>query len=177
MSRARRVLACAVLLALAGCRSTPEASRAGAPRFDDAAFQRDLLMLRPVGPAAELARTIPGNVVLVSFFATWCFPCLAEVPTLQALQRDYGDQGVRVVAVGMDLEGAKVLEPFAYTMEVNYPVLIADERISEGRSAFGPIRELPTTFVLDRDGKALGAWQGVAPHKAVAEAIERALKR
>lgn len=172
MSRAARALGCAVLLALAGCRSAPEA-----PPLDDAAFQRELLALQPIGPAAELARTLPGNVVLVSFFATWCFPCVAELPTLQALQRDYGPQGFRMVGVGMDLEGAKVLEPFAYSMELNYPVLLADERIREGKSVFGPIRALPTTVLMDREGRVLGAWQGMAPHEAVAKAIEKALKR
>jgi hypothetical protein len=102
---------------------------------------------------------------------------VAELPTLQSLQRDYGTRGFRMVGVGMDLEGAKVLEPFAYSMELNYPVLLADERIRDGRSAFGPIRAIPTTFLLDREGKVLGAWQGMAPHEAVAEAIEKALKR
>lgn len=172
MRRAARALGCALLLALAGCRGSPEAR----PLADDA-FQRELLALRPIGPAAELARTLPGNVVLVSFFATWCFPCIAELPSLQALQRDYGPRGFRLVGVGMDLEGAKVLEPFAYSMELNYPVLLADARIIEGHSVFGPIRALPTTYLLDREGKVLGAWQGVAPHGAVAEAIEKALKR
>lgn len=165
-------LACAALLALAGCRSAPEARP-----LDDAAFQRELLALRAVGPAAELGRTLPGNVVLVSFFATWCFPCVAELPTLQALQREYGARGFRLVGVGMDLEGEKVLEPFAYSMELNYPVLLADERMREGRSAFGAIRALPTTFLLDREGRVLGAWQGMAPHEAVAQAIEKALAR
>lgn len=172
MRRAARALGCALLLALAGCRSGPEARA-----LDGAALQRELLALRPIGPAAELARTLPGNVVLVSFFATWCFPCIAELPTLQALQRDYGTRGFLMVGVGMDLEGAKVLEPFAYSMELNYPVLLADARVIEGRSAFGPIRAIPTTFLLDREGKVLGAWQGMAPHEAVAEAIEKALKR
>ncbi len=172
MRRAARALGCALLLALAGCRGSPETRE-----LPDDAFQRELLALQPIGPAAELARTLPGKVVLVSFFATWCFPCIAELPTLQALQRDYGTRGFLLVGVGMDLEGAKVLEPFAYSMELSYPVLLADARIIEGHSAFGPIRALPTTYLMDREGKVLGAWQGVAPHGAVSEAIEKALKR
>lgn len=165
-------LACAVLLALAGCRSGPKG-----PELDDAAFQRELLSLDAVGPAAREARALNGHVVLVSFFATWCFPCVAELPTLQALQRDYGPQGFRVVGVGMDLEGWKVLEPFAQQMDLNYPVLVASDRIRDGQSVFGSIRALPTTFVLDRQGRVLGAWQGMAPHEALDKAIQKALKK
>jgi thiol-disulfide isomerase/thioredoxin len=174
MRRAARALACAAVLALAGCRSAPEARPEVV--LDDAAFLRQLRSLPAVGPAVQGVR-LTGNVVLVSFFATWCFPCIAELPTLQALQRDHGPRGFQVVGVGMDLEGQKVLEPFAYQMELNYPVLLADQRMLDGQSAFGPIRALPTSFLLDREGRALGAWQGVAPHEALSEAIEKALKR
>jgi thiol-disulfide isomerase/thioredoxin len=135
------------------------------------------LTLPSVGPTRHEPATLSGSVVLVNFFATWCFPCVAEIPTLEALQRDYGSQGFRVVAVGMDLEGAKVLAPFADHYGLRYPVLVADERILSGQSAFGPIGALPTSVILDREGRAVAAWQGVAGHEDVAKAIEKALKR
>jgi hypothetical protein len=56
-------------------------------------------------------------------------------------------------------------------------VLLADERIIAGQSAFGPIRGLPTTVILDREGRAVAAWQGVAGHEDVAKALEKTLKR
>src|SRR6185436_13396912 len=71
------------------------------------------LELRAVGPAPYRHHDLYGRVVLVSFFATWCFPCLAEIPTLKRLQTTYAPKGLSVVAVGLDLEGALVLEPFA----------------------------------------------------------------
>ncbi|HEX8704981.1 MAG TPA: TlpA disulfide reductase family protein [Myxococcaceae bacterium] len=171
MSRPWRVLACAVVLSLAACRSTPEAVEAPGSGFVGA------LALPSVGPRRLNPAELTGQVVLVSFFATWCFPCLAEIPTLEALQRDYGPRGFRVVAVGMDLEGARVLAPFAEHYGLNYPVLLADERIISGRSVFGPIRELPTTVILDREGRAVAAWHGVAGHEDVSQQIEKALKR
>ncbi|XXF81340.1 TlpA disulfide reductase family protein [Myxococcaceae bacterium GXIMD 01537] len=165
-------LACALLLGLAGCRSTPE----GRP-LDGLEMRRELRALPSVSAGTEPPRALEGSVVLVSFFATWCFPCVAELPTLIALQRDFGPQGFLVVGVGMDLEGMQVLEPFARTMELPYPVLMADEAVRDGQSAFGPVRALPTSFLLDRDGRLIGAWQGMAPHGALSEAIQKALAR
>ncbi len=55
-------------------------------------------------------------------------------------------------------------------------MLVADPPMLDGQSAFGPIRALPTSFLLDRQGRALAAWQGVAPHEALSEAIEKALQ-
>jgi thiol-disulfide isomerase/thioredoxin len=171
MSPLRRALACALWLGLAACKSAPEAVEAPGAGFLGA------LALPWVGPTRYEPAALTGNVVLVNFFATWCFPCVTEIPTLEALQRDYGPRGFQVVAVGMDLEGAKVLAPFADYYGLHYPVLVADERIRSGQSVFGPIGALPTSFILDREGRAVAAWQGLGGHEDVAKAIEKALKR
>ncbi|WP_163869808.1 TlpA family protein disulfide reductase [Myxococcus eversor] len=169
MGAAARALACLALLTLAGCRGTR-------PVDAGPAFLQSLA-LPWVGPTPHDVRKLQGKVVLVSFFATWCFPCLAEMPTLEALQRDYGAQGLQVISVGMDLEGAKVLQPFANHYALNYPVLLASPWIIEGRSPFGPIKGLPTTVLLDRRGRAVAGWQGVEGHDDVAKAIEKLLKQ
>ena len=169
MSAATRARLCAALLlvGLAGCRGTKPVD--AGPAFIQS------LALPSVGPTRHDVRSLHGKVVLVSFFATWCFPCLAEMPTLEALQRDYGARGFQVVSVGMDLEGAKVLQPFADHYALRYPVLIADDRMREGLTPFGHIRALPTTIILDRRGRAVAAWQGVEGHTDVAKAIEKLL--
>lgn len=166
-----RALACGLLLGLAACKSAPEAIEAPGDGFLGA------LALPAVGPQRAAAANLAGRVVLVNFFATWCFPCVAELPTLEALQRDYGPRGLQVVGVGMDLEGAQVLAPFAEHYELRYPVLVADERILSGQSVFGAIVALPTSFILDRQGRVVAAWQGVAGHEDVARAIEKTLKQ
>lgn len=166
-----RALACAWVLGLTACKSGPRPVEAPGDGFLGA------LALPALGPQRAAATELSGRVVLVNFMATWCFPCVAELPTLEALQRDYGPQGLQVVAVGMDLEGVKVLGPFAEHYELSYPLLVADERIISGQSAFGPIIALPTSFILDRQGRAVAAWQGVAGHEDLAKAIEKTLKR
>jgi thiol-disulfide isomerase/thioredoxin len=170
MRRALLTLGCA--LALAGCRSVPEAPR----RVGPSPFLQALAL--PYVSATPFDwRNLHGQVVLVSFFATWCFPCLAELPTLEALQRRYGPAGFQAVLVGMDLEGARVLAPFAEQYALNFPVLVADEAMREGQSPFGLIPALPTTFLVDRQGRVAGAWKGAARHEDVAAAVQRLLRR
>jgi peroxiredoxin len=171
MSVLGRALACALLVGLVACKGAPEAIEAPGDGFLGA------LALPAVGPQRAAAANLSGRVVLVNFFATWCFPCVAELPTLEALQRDYGPRGLQVVGAGMDLEGAQVLAPFAEHYELRYPVLVADERILSGQSVFGTIVALPTSFILDRQGRVVAAWQGVAGHEDVAKAIEKTLKQ
>lgn len=171
MSVLGRTLACALVVVLAACRSAPKAIEAPGDGFLGA------LALPAVGPQRAVAANLSGRVVLVNFFATWCFPCVAELPTLEALQRDYGPRGFQVVGVGMDLEGAQVLAAFADHYELRYPVLIADERILSGQSVFGTIVALPTSFILDRQGRVVAAWQGMAGHEEVAKAIEKTLQQ
>jgi thiol-disulfide isomerase/thioredoxin len=159
------------LLALCACRSAPAPLPAGPSPYLGA------LSLPQVAPAPYGSAALRGQVVLVSFFATWCFPCVAEIPNLIALQRDLGPSGLRIVAVGMDLEGHRVLAPFAEYYGLNYPVLEADDAMREGRSPFGLIRALPTAVLLDRRGALAAAWQGVVGHDEVDAAVRAALRR
>jgi thiol-disulfide isomerase/thioredoxin len=170
MRRAALVLGCALVLAVGGCRRVPEAPEGPSP------YLRSLL-LPSVGPTRYDWRGLNGRVVLVSFFATWCFPCLAELPTLEALQKEHGPQGFQVVLVGLDLEGERVLAPFAEQYALNFPVLVSDEPMQQGRSAFGLIPALPATFLLDKEGRVAGAWQGMAGHEDVSKAVTTLLRR
>lgn len=96
-----------------------------------------------------------GEVVLLNFWATWCLPCLAEMPALVALQDDLASQGLRVVGVSQDREGLEVIRPFAEEMAekapLNYP-LLADPDLNVS-AQFGGVPVLPATFVLDREGQ------------------------
>jgi thiol-disulfide isomerase/thioredoxin len=172
MRRAALALGCALVLTLAGCRRVPEEPETSGP----SPFLRSLL-LPSVGPTPYDWRRLNGRVVLVSFFATWCFPCLAELPTLEALQKEHGPQGFQVVLVGLDLQGEQVLAPFAEQYALNFPVLVSNEAMQQGQSAFGLIPALPATFLLDKEGRVAGAWQGMAGHEDVSNAVQTLLRR
>ncbi len=116
-----------------------------------------------------------GRVTLVTFIATWCFPCLVDLPVLTRLQKNHPDDLV-VLLVGMDLEGRKVLEPFAAMNELELPLIVADDSIRGGETPFGPIKQLPTRFIFRRDGSLSFAYAGVAEPKALIDAVERELR-
>ncbi len=113
-----------------------------------------------------------GRVAIVTFVATWCFPCLVSLPAFSDLEHRYGERGLQVVAIGMDLEGSRVLEPFAQKYQLSFPLLMPSEAMREGRSPFGPIRELPSTFVLDRTGGVAAAFAGVANPEELRKLVE-----
>jgi len=169
-----RALGCAVVLALAGCHRAAEGPRltgTGSPYLRT-------LWLPAVGPTPYDWRQLPGRVVLVSFFATWSFPSLAQLPTLEALQKEQGAQGLQVVLVGLDLDGARTLAPFAEEYaSLGIPVLVSNEALQRGQTPFGLIPALPATFLLDKEGQVAGAWQGMAGHTALSEAVHTLLGR
>lgn len=171
--RGRRLIALglaatAFAWAPAGCAHRPDV-----PKAD----YRAALSLPVVGPVPYRRTTFDKNPMVVTFFATWCFPCLGQMALFAELQREFSGQGLQVVAVGMDLEGKKVLEPFANQSGYPFPVLVADERVRAGQTPFGPVRELPATVILDRRGEVVAAWPGVAQAEEIREALKTAVSR
>lgn len=130
-----------------------------------------------VTPAGLERKRLEGQVVLVTFIATWCFPCLTDLATLDKLERDFGNAGLTQLLVGMDLEGRKVLEPFAAQLPKPWPLLVADERLRSGRTPFGLIRELPARVLFDRDGQVIAAYSGVVAPRELERKVREALGR
>jgi peroxiredoxin len=92
-----------------------------------------------------------GKVIILDFWATWCPPCKAEIPGFVELQQAFGAKGLQVVGVSVD-DPAEKLPPFAAEFGMNYPVLVGLGR-DDLQDAFGPMWGIPTTFVINRDGK------------------------
>jgi peroxiredoxin len=120
-----------------------------------------------VAPAWELKDTdgktvrsadFKGKVVILDFWATWCGPCREEIPGFVALQKQYAKQGLVVIGVSVDAEGAKVVQPFIQKLGMNYPVVLSDDPVLQ---AFGDIEALPTTFIVDREGRIVKKHVGV----------------
>jgi len=91
-----------------------------------------------------------GKVVLVNFWATWCGPCEAEIPWFIEFEKKYKDQGFAVLGVSMDDDGWKSVRPYIASHKINYRIMIGSEMVSQ---QFGEIEALPTSFVLDREGR------------------------
>ena len=91
-----------------------------------------------------------GKVVLLNFWATWCGPCALEIPWFIDFQQQYKSQGFEVLGVSMDDDGWKVVKPYVAEHKLNYRVLLGDDSIAQ---MYGGLDALPTTYIVDRDGK------------------------
>ena len=96
-----------------------------------------------------------GKVLVVNFWATWCSPCLEEIPQFVRMQEKLGNQGLQFVGIAVD-NVAKVRE-FAAKYRMNYPVLIGEmDAIELARTAGNEFGGLPFTVVMDRKGRLIG---------------------
>ena len=110
------------------------------------------------GHSVELSE-LQGKLVIVNLWATWCGPCLREMHSLERLQSRLGEQ-VAVLAVSEDRGGNKAVEPFVAKLGLKSVKIYIDHKSEVGR-AFG-VRGLPTSFIIDREGKVLGRVEGAA---------------
>ena len=113
-----------------------------------------------------------GKVVLLNFWATWCGPCKIEMPWFVEFQREYKDRGFSVIAVSMDEEGWDIVRPFTEDLKLNFPVVIGDDQIADG---FGGVAALPTTFIIDKQGRIAATHQGLVSKGDYADEIESLL--
>src|SRR5437870_6978121 len=93
-----------------------------------------------------------GRPVVLDFWATWCQPCRASMPHLNALQDRFGQRGLVVLGVSVDDGGPLRVRRFAEHMGVHIRLLMADEHVLD---EYGPIRSIPTTFFIDQRGQVV----------------------
>jgi peroxiredoxin len=112
-------------------------------------------------------KDLRGKVVLLNFWATWCPPCEAEMPDLNALHRQYGAaQDFVVVGVNVEEDTATV-KPFVDKRQLAFPIVL--DRNSRVTAQLFGVRPLPTTFIIDREGFIRDAWNGqIAPEAMLA---------
>jgi thiol-disulfide isomerase/thioredoxin len=87
--------------------------------------------------------------VIVDFWATWCGPCRASMPHLSTMQSRYGKQGLTVIGMSVDENGPQGVRKFAQQLGVKFTLAMANDDILD---AYGPIRSIPTTFFIARNG-------------------------
>jgi len=114
-----------------------------------------------------------GKTVMVDFWATWCGPCQIEIPWFIDFERKYKDQGFAVIGVAMDDEGWPVVKPFIEQMKMNYRVVIGNDKTAD---LYGGIEALPTTVLIDRDGRIASMHVGLAGKQEFQDAIEKLLQ-
>jgi thiol-disulfide isomerase/thioredoxin len=139
---------------------------------------------RPVPPLAFVdgegaARTLAdfkGRVVLLNIWATWCVPCRAEMPALDRLQAELGGPDFQVVALSIDRKGIEVVKPFYVELGLGSLGIYLDRSGTAAR-ALGTVG-VPTTLLIDREGRELGRKLGPAQwdEPAAVALIRRAIE-
>ncbi len=113
-----------------------------------------------------------GKVRLINFFATWCPPCLEEIPTLIELHKKYDADGFSVIGLSVDQGGREIVKKFAKKLKINYPVLMADDDVTNG---FGGISGIPVSFLVGRDDVFIRRYFGYVDHDTLKNDIKEAL--
>jgi thiol-disulfide isomerase/thioredoxin len=116
-----------------------------------------------------------GKPIVVNFWATWCGPCRAEIPSLVELQKQYGEEGKDVVILGISVDDPiEKLKPYAAQMKMNYPVLVGNGR-DDVQDAFGPLWGIPVTVFIDREGRIAKKHSGIASKEQFEQEIKALL--
>lgn len=104
-----------------------------------------------------------GKWVLVNYWATWCPPCLEEIPELIALHENKKNNLV-VIGVAMDYRNAGQVIDFADSMLVEYPIVLGNDQVVR---QIGPVQGLPTTYLFNPDGKMVAQQVGAITREMV----------
>ncbi|MCS7209795.1 MAG: TlpA family protein disulfide reductase [Fimbriimonadales bacterium] len=137
----------------------------------------------PRTDARDLERRIAryrGKVVVVNFWATWCAPCMEELPDLARFYRNYRRQGVVMIGVSFDDESSadKTVPPALRKHRVTYPVVVVKQDYDEFASQFDEAwaGEVPRFYLYDRNGKRVKAWSGKTSYAKLEREVKPLLR-
>jgi peroxiredoxin len=166
-----RIAALVILLALSPAGATPALVKAPVKlKVGDTAppFTRTDLLGKTFDLEAQR-----GKIVLIDFWASWCAPCMIEIPHLSQLQKQVGGRGLQIVGIAMD-DSAAVTRQTMQKAAFTYPVVLGNAKFG---NLYGGVLGLPLQMLVGRDGKILAIWSGEVTEAALDKAVTAALAK
>jgi thiol-disulfide isomerase/thioredoxin len=154
------------VVTVGGCRIESEDEAAGrkggsaAPAFT----------LEDLGGTEVSLESLRGRPVVLDFWATWCSPCVFQIPVLNEFHERHRDR-VEVIGVAVDVDGREVVAPFAAEHSIAYPVLLGTPDLAQRYGAMG----FPTLYVIDPEGVIASAHVGVVDAEQLEASVAAAL--
>ena len=117
-----------------------------------------------------------GKVIVVNFWATWCVPCVKEMPSFENLYRRYRSQGLTLLAVSLDKGDSTKVQEFADKHKLSFPILLDTKGVAE---KLYPSFSIPFTYVIDKQGRVVARVDGAKNWESseTFEAVEHLLKQ
>ncbi len=141
-----------------------------APRHPDIAVGQAIpaFQLSAVGGEEVSSQSYLGRPMVLNFWATWCRPCVKEIPTLKTIHRD---SAANVVSIAIDEQGASIVRPFVEKHGIDYPVLIADTEFFQRYNGTG----IPYTLILDASLRIVKIHRGYVSLRSIERDLRRAV--
>ena len=112
---------------------------------------------------------LKGKWLVMNFWATWCPPCIKEMPELESFYQNHPDTA-EVWGVSFEMTDPSDIKSFVESLNVTYPILGNGQ---EPKTGYGTVKVLPTTFIIDRDGKFLHRFEGPITEQDIVEVINQ----
>jgi len=174
-SRIAAALATGLLLGcfLYGCSSNTKSVKAASVKPGKERREAPDFSLKDADGKTVRLSDYRGKVVVLDFWATWCGPCKIEIPWFVDFQRKNKDKGFEVIGVAMDDDGWDAVRPFASQMGINYRLVLGNDDTAQ---KFGGVEALPTTFLIDRDGRIAAVHVGLVSRGDFQNGIDELLQ-
>jgi peroxiredoxin len=145
----RSIAAAVLVCAISGCQNHSATVKAAVKAEKERKPAPDFALKDVTGKMVKMS-DYRGKVVLLNFWATWCGPCKIEIPWFMDFEQTYKDKNFAVLGVSLDEDGWDAVKPYIEQKKINYRVVIGTEQVAE---LYGSVDSLPTTFMIDREGR------------------------